>query len=380
MEIEQAHWTAQRGWLPRAPGRLADHPQLALLFGSPAALRNRPLLAEVRQAYPRALLLGCSTAGEICSTQVFDESLVVTAVRFVNARVRGVVTPLGGPADSFEAGQRLAEALDHCGLRHVFVLSEGLRINGSELVSGLTEYLPSHISVTGGLSADGSRFGETLVLWGDATASDTIAAVGLYGDSLRVGYGSLGGWDMFGPDRLITRSRGNVLYELDGTSALSLYRRYLGKYADDLPASGLLFPLSLAIGCDEERVVRTILAVDEAEASITFAGDVPEGAYARLMKANFDRLVDGAIGAASASMGELGDGPADLALLISCVGRKLVLQQRVEEEVEGVREVLGEGTVLAGFYSYGEIAPVVPTARCALHNQTRTVTTFREIC
>ena len=380
MEIEQTHWTAQCGWLPHAPGRLGGTAQLALLFGGPNALRDRQLIAEARQAYPRALLLGCSTAGEICSTQVLDDSLVVTAVRFANTRVRGVVTPLRGPADSFEAGQRLAEALDHCELRHVFVLSEGLRINGSELVNGLTEYLPSHITVTGGLSADGPRFGETLVLWEDTTAPDTVVAVGLYGESLRVGYGSLGGWDMFGPDRLITRSRGNVLYELDGTSALSLYRRYLGEYAKGLPASGLLFPLSLAAGCDEERVVRTILAVDEAEASITFAGDVPEGAYARLMKANFDRLVDGAIGAASASMGELGDGPADLALLISCVGRKLVLQQRVEEEVEGVREVLGEGTVLAGFYSYGEIAPVVPTARCALHNQTMTVTTFREIC
>lgn len=380
MEIEQTHWTTQQGWLPSAPGRLAHTAQLALMFGGPAALRDQQLTSVVRAAYPHALLLGCSTAGEIYDTQVLDDSLVVTAVHFTSTQVRGAVTPIAGAADSFEAGRRLAEALEHRGLRHVFVLSEGLRINGSELVHGLTQSLPADVTVTGGLSADGSRFAETVVLWQGELAPDTVAAVGLYGENLQIGYGSLGGWDMFGPDRLITRSSGNLLYELDGTSALSLYRRYLGEYAAGLPASGLLFPLSVSTCLGEERVVRTILAIDEDAGSITFAGDVPEGAHARLMKANFDRLIDGAVGAAGACSSALGDEPAELALLISCVGRKLVLQQRIEEEVEGVREVLGSGTVLAGFYSYGEISPILPSSRCALHNQTMTITTFREAC
>jgi hypothetical protein len=234
------------------------------------------------------------------------------------------------------------------------------------------------VTATGGLSGDGARFEETVVLWDDVVDRRTIAALGLYGSQLRVGYGSLGGWDPFGPERLITRSDGNVLYELDGHSALQLYKRYLGEHASGLPATGLLFPLSLRTQDGHSGVVRTILSVNESDHSLTFAGEVPVGSYARLMKANFDRLIDGAIGAARTSYQALGSSSPDLAILISCVGRKLVLKQRVEEEVEGVREVLGARTMLAGFYSYGEISPFTPHAPCELHNQTMTITTFSE--
>jgi hypothetical protein len=377
MQIVQTTWAPATGWTPPALGQLGDTAQLILLFGSRAVLQQPERLAEVRRAYPQALLFGCSTAGEIADTQVRDDTLVLTAIAFAHTAVRGAAVSIAEATDSFEAGQRLAQAFDPHGLAHVLVLSEGLHINGSALVQGLTQHLPPHVSVTGGLAGDGARFAETVVVWNGEATSGTVAAIGLYGDRLRVGYGSLGGWDSFGPDRLITRSQGNVLYELDGTSALALYKRYLGEHAANLPASGLLFPLSLSTGVGAERVVRTILAVDEHEQSITFAGDVPEGATARLMKANFDRLIDGAIGAATAS--SVADAHAELALLISCVGRKLVLQQRIEEEVEGVREVLGTQAALTGFYSYGEISPLQTTAHCALHNQTMTITTFAEI-
>jgi hypothetical protein len=203
--------------------------------------------------------------------------------------------------------------------------------------------------------------------------------VGFYGDRLRVGYGSLGGWDAFGPERLVTRAEGNVLYELDGRSALQLYKEYLGKHAAGLPATGLLFPLSVRTADQETAVVRTILAVDEDAESMTFAGDIPSGSYARLMKANFNRLLDGAEGAATTCRDALPGSDPTLAILISCVGRKLVLKQRVEDEVEAVREVLGDGPALTGFYSYGEISPFTPGAKCELHNQTMTITTISEV-
>jgi hypothetical protein len=246
-------------------------------------------------------------------------------------------------------------------------------------VRGLAAGLPDAVAVTGGLSGDGARFERTLVGIDGEVAPGRVATVGFYGDSLRVGYGSVGGWDPFGPERVITRSSGNVLYELDGCSALALYRRYLGHHAADLPASGLLFPLSLRIPREETSVVRTILAIDEEAQSLTFAGDVPEGSLARLMRANFERLIDGASGAGVASGQSHGPGAAQLAILISCVGRKLILRQRVEEEVEGVRDVLGDQAVLAGFYSYGEISPFSASTRCELHNQTMTITTLTEV-
>ena len=358
------------------------------MFGGTAVLRDERLLAEVRRAYPAARLFGCSTAGEIAGTQVTDDTLVVTAIRFAGTRFRDACIELGDQAASFAAGANLARSLPAAipaetggpedKLVHVFVLSDGLHVNGSELVRGLTEHLPESVSVTGGLAGDGERFGETLVLWNGTAATRIVAALGLYGSRLRVGFGSLGGWDPFGPERLITRSTGNVLYELDGQSALGLYRQYLGEHAKGLPATGLLFPLSLRTAAGKTAVVRTILAVDEAAQSLTFAGDVPEGSYAQLMMTNFDRLIDGAVGAARTCHRALGAIRPELALLISCVGRKLVLRQRIEEEVEGVREVLGREAVLTGFYSYGEISPFTPEARCELHNQTMTVTVLAE--
>ncbi len=385
MKTEQRTWTQQRGWLPLTPGALAQSAQLVLVFGSTTALGNSPIVDSIRTSYPAAHLLGCSTAGEICGTEVSDDSVVVTAIHFEHTQLRAAEVSLDANLNSQQAGEFLAHALPHSlgagasveDLVHVLVLSDGLSVNGSDLARGLMRNLPAGVAVTGGLAGDGARFSETLVLKSGIPQKGAIAAVGLYGKRLKIGFGSLGGWDPFGPERLVTRATGNVLFELDGRPALGLYKEYLGEHAKGLPATGLLFPLSVRTSPEATPLVRTILAVDEAQQSMTFAGDVPEGAYARLTKANVERLVDGAEGAARASRAD--EVAPELALLISCVGRKLVLKQRVEEEVEGVRNILGEKAALTGFYSYGEIAPFSRGERSELHNQTMTITTFAEI-
>lgn len=379
MNIEQSRWTEKKGWESATFGRLGDAAQLVFVFGSTDLLKNLLIRNHVCKVYPKARFIGCSTAGEICGTQVTDDSLAVTAIQFDQASSRSTHINIRDVKDSVHAGEQLAQSLDPNGLRHVFVLSDGLKVNGSDLVRGLTSRLPPEVTLTGGISGDGARFQETLVLCDQIVETGAIAILGLYGSGLRIGYGSMGGWDPFGPERLVTRSKGNVLYEFDGKSALALYKRYLGEHAKGLPATGLLFPLSIRTLDGERGVVRTILSIDEKEQSITFAGDIPEKAYARLMKANFNRLIDGAVGAAKTCCSVLGSTSAELALLISCVGRKMVLRQRTEEEIEGVREVLGNKTMLTGFYSYGEIAPYEPHVKCELHNQTMTITTLSEV-
>ncbi len=378
MKVDQHRWAEATGWESELPGELVESAQLVLLFGNTAILKEKKQLDKIKTAYPKAHLLGCSTAGEIYGTQVTDDSLVATAVNFEFSLLKGAQVKLSNVGNSFQAGEHLAGSLDKEGLVHVFVLSDGVEVNGSDLVKGLVNRLPEGVTVTGGLSGDGEHFKETLVFWDGPPESGVVAVLGLYGERLKVGYGSLGGWDPFGPERVITRSKANVLYELDGTSALELYKRYLGEHALGLPATGLFFPLSLRSKKGDTGVVRTILSINEEEKSMTFAGNVPEGDYARLMKANFDRLIDGAVGAAKISYEAIGSSSPDLAILISCVGRKMVLRQRIEEEVEGIREVLGDRTVLTGFYSYGEISPFSPGAECSLHNQTMTITTFSE--
>jgi hypothetical protein len=387
MKTEQRTWTQAHGWAPSSPGPLAQSAQLVLVFGATAVLKDPRVAESIRAFYPTAHILGCSTAGEICGAQVFDDSLVATAIHFEHTYVRAAQVSLDADSDGQRAGELVAQALPQSvdaegtgaeeKLTHVLVLSDGLSINGSELVRGLMKILPENVTLTGGLAGDGARFGETLVFKGDVPEKGVVAAIGLYGSRLQVGFGSLGGWDPFGPERLVTRSKGNVLFELDTRPALGLYKQYLGEHADGLPATGLLFPLSVRVKPGTTPLVRTILAVDEEQQSMTFAGDVAEGAYARLTKASVDRLVDGAIGAARASRPESALAP-ELAILISCVGRKLILKQRIEEEVEGVRDILGAQATMTGFYSYGEIAPFLLGERSELHNQTMTVTTFAE--
>ena len=376
MLIEQVRWTQAGGWEPHAPGRMGAAADLVAVFGDGTILREGPPLADVRRAWPTARILGCSTAGEIRDTRVANETLVATAVRFAHSRVEGALVPLGD--DSREAGRRLGAALPSEGLRHAFVLTDGLAVDGTEFAQGLRAGLPAHVSATGGLAGDGRRFQRTTVVMDGEAASGAAAIVGFYGERLVVGHGCMGGWGVFGPERLITRSKGRVLYEVDGQPVLALYKKYLGEHASSLPTTGLMFPLVLRTPNGAQGVARAVLEIDEAAQSVTFAGDMPEGAYARLMMASYERLLEGAAGAARSALEGLGAQEPDLALLVSCVGRKWVLEERVEEEVEVVRETLGTRPALAGFYSYGEIAPLAAGPGFALQNQTMVATTFAE--
>jgi len=377
MKSEQCSWRVDKGWEIQSETVNCDLVQLVLVFGAHESLRKSEFPIYLKQRYPNALITGCSTAGEIQGACVLENSVVATAIQFEKTTIRAEYLNMAEYENNFIAGKRLIENLEVDKLVHVMVFSKGLNVNGSELARGLSGSLVSGVKVTGGLAGDGADFRETSVIWDGELCSDGVVAIGFYGKSLKVGYGTLGGWDSFGPERLITSAEGSVLYELDDQPALELYKRYLGDDAADLPASGLLFPLSIR-DSDNESLVRTILAVSEEDQSITFAGEMRQGTYARFMKANFERLIDGAVGAAQSSSALI-DSSAELAVLISCAGRKMVLQQRVEEETEGVRSVLGDTTVLTGFYSYGELSPLLEESECKLHNQTMTITTFKEI-
>jgi hypothetical protein len=380
MKTEQSIYSLESGWVKKSENNLGKIASLVFLFGNGELLKEQQHIDFVRSAYPAAQIVGCSTSGEICQEMVFDSNIVCTAVWFENSHIEVAEEHINTMEDSFNVGERLAEMLDKDHLVHVMVLSEGLNINGSELTKGLNNHLNDRIPVTGGLAGDQANFAETLIVNNRVGEKNLVLAIGFYGERLQVGYGSMGGWDSFGVDREVTRSKGNILYELDGKPALDLYKRYLGNHAADLPASALLFPLGLRLENPETSLVRTVFSVNDADGSMVFAGDIPQGEYVRLMKANTDRLIGGANGAAEMAVTSLKNSDPDLAILISCVGRKLVLKQRVEEELETVREVVGNNTAIAGFYSYGEICPIKPFEQhCELHNQTMTITVLKEV-
>ncbi len=377
MRIRTVSHGLDAGWSAALPTDLDSAGTLVIAFGSPEYPLAPAALGELVHAFPKSTIAGCSSAGEIHGDSVTDRTLVVAVARFERTDLAIATTPIATMADSALAGMQLGARLASSAPRLVLVLSDGLAVNGTDLVRGLVEALPAETMIVGGLAADGDRFARTWVLVDGVPKSGHVTAVGLPGP-LALGAGSQGGWDAFGPERRVTRARGNVLYELDGKPALALYKDYLGELASGLPATALRFPLAIreASG-DGAPIVRTILAVDEATQSLTFAGDIPNGWRARLMRSNHDRLVAGAMRAAADATADLADTPA-LALAISCVGRRLVLGARAEEETEAALEALPAGSQQIGFYSYGEIS-AGGFAACELHNQTMMLTTIREI-
>ena len=355
-----------------------DSVQLILIFGNRQKISNDALRQEVYEHYPNAEMIGCTTSGEILNTEIFDESLCLTAISFQSSSVSISSTSVVDRELEYAVSQ-LTQHLPFNGLKYVMVLSDGQLVNGTQLVARLKDKLPNDILITGGLAGDDTRFEETLVWHNDDIASGKILLCGFYGDDLVVGYGSKGGWDTFGPTRVVTRSHDNVLKELDHKSALELYKNYLGDHAKDLPSSALLFPLLLKNQAEEYSVIRTILNIDDSDGSMIFSGDIPEGTTAQLMRANFDRLINGAETAAQNALGTLMDQTNNgLVLMISCVGRRLVLNQRTEEELESVQYTFGDHYQYTGFYSYGEISPLVDSNSCSLHNQTMTITIISE--
>lgn len=356
----------------------AIQPQWLLVFASRALLSDAQCFSILRQQFPDAALLGCSTAGEISADGVDDDSCVITAVQWPFGVPQSAVTQLASMEDSEAAGQRLASILNQQPLSGVLVLGQGVNINGSALVQGLASGLAGGVPIMGGLAGDGTAFGQTAVLSNDGVASNTVVALAIP-VGVQIGHGSFGGWKPFGPARKVTRSTGNVLFELDGEPALEVYKRYLGEYAAQLPSSGLLFPFEM-LGQDHSAMglVRTILGVDEANGSLILAGDIQTDGYLRLMHASNDALVEGAEAAANAAQEMVSQVGQGLGLLVSCVGRKLVMGGRIDEEIEAVGDVFGQHIAIAGFYSYGEISPFVNSTECKLHNQTMTITILSE--
>ncbi|WP_104402715.1 FIST signal transduction protein [Vibrio penaeicida] len=377
MKTLQSVWDGKHWQSSEDIKRLNSDNTLALLFGS--INNGKDAIKQLRNHLPNASLTGCSTAGEVSGVQVHDSALVVTIVCFEKTPIRMLRLKIPSEdTNQKDIGIQMAKQLmETPNLQHILVLSDGLHVNGCMLTEGFDCAVPEHVKVTGGLAGDSEAFDQTHVLYQDEVAEKQVVAVGFYGDSISVSYGSRGGWSPFGLQRKITHSEENTLYELDDENALEIYKSYLGELASNLPASGLRFPLEITDPSKSTKLVRTLLSIDETSGSITFAGNVPAGATAMLMRANVETLIEGAQSAAEVCRKNMEDSP-QFAILISCVGRKILLKQLVEDEVEAVKDELGSSTLLCGFYSYGEIAPYDRHYPSELHNQTMTITAFSE--
>jgi len=376
MEIKTLVWSNDN-WFCNKENIIVDA-DLILLYGNRDLLENESVYNKLR-ATTKGVIVSNSTSGHLINDEIFDSGAVATAIKFNKTKIKTAIFNIDKFNNGASLGKAIYKELENEHLSYIYIISDGQIVNGSNLVDGLKTNLKNEVLITGGLAGDGARFEKTLVGLDTPPQTGNVVAVGFYGNSLKIGYGSNGGWSSFGPDRVVTKSNQNVLYELDGRSALSLYKEYLGDFVKDLPASALYFPLCLSLSSGES-VVRTILSINEEEQSMTFAGNIPEGRRARLMKSHLHKLIGGAEVAVNDSLTKFEDEKPELAIVVSCVGRKIIMKHNVEEEIEALRHELGDNCTIAGYYAYGEIAPNSNTRKkCELHNQTITLTTLSEI-
>ncbi|MBC8757007.1 FIST C-terminal domain-containing protein [Kordia sp. YSTF-M3] len=353
---------------------------LVFVFGNRYLLESETIYNEIKTLFNDGHLVFGSTAGDITSHYVDDESISITAIEFERSRFEiktANVLENNAEIDSYKTGKNLIEQFSNEGLKHIFIVSEGSFSNGSQLTQGMNSATENNLLITGALCGDAARFEKTIASYNELPKAGEIVAIGLYGETLDISFSINGGWTPFGPERIVTKSKANVLYELDHQPALDLYKKYLGEKSKELPGAALLYPLKVKSTNDKQSIVRTILNINEEENSMILAGDILENSRVQLMMTNVDSIVEASENAAIQALKSRNTAP-ELALLVSCIGRKLVLDQRVEEEIEEIIEVVGENTTICGLYSYGEIAPFQGETNCQLHNQTMTITLISE--
>jgi len=378
MKFKQEHLPAKMAASKLSGASPLPEANWVLVFGSVKRFQEKGFTKALEKRYPNAQIIGCTTSGEITPEGVYDESVHITAMHWERSSLKFIVKPINSMAQSHALGALLASELNQPDLKGVFVLSDGLNVNGSELVEGIQEVLPE-IPITGGLAGDNANFSQTYLLADDKVQDRVVIAVGIFGEHAVVTSGALGGWKPYGPPRKVTKAVKNIVYELDHKPALPLYKMYIGHYANTLPASGLNFPFAIMAEDKSITVIRTLLAIGDNDNSLTFAGNVTNGSTVRFLKSDHDMLVNGASDAARQILDKkvnLND--QALAICVSCVGRKLVMADQVSDEVFAVQRLLGLQTGITGFYSNGEICSGEDDGHSLLHNQTMTIAYLSE--
>lgn len=379
MQVEQKKWSKAKGWNTLSHHTLKKQANLVLVFGSTRLVQDQRMFDEIRAMYPTAEVVLSSGAGEIMSGQVDTDTLHTTAIYFECTTIKTIEIDLKNVKDSFDAGAHISAQLDKDRLCGLMIFSNGNLINGSHLLTGLQLNLSESIPITGGLAGSYSLSSSTYTGLNHIGQLGKVVGIGLYGHHLKIGHASKSGYTPFGPEIFITKSSNNVLFELNNEPIFDFYKKYVDTIFEDIEEAMCTYPLGIKIEHQQERLLRSFVRYNKKNRGAIFAGDMPEGAKVRMMRSNIHLMIDAAKEATIASGKNFGIKNPDLLLCVSCIRRKTVLDTWVNEEMESVHQAFDAKVPMAGFYSYGEIAPQSPNQKSELHNHTITITALEEL-
>lgn len=379
MKVEQLIWTKDKGWEIVEECGLRGKAQLLLAFADRQLLEGMDKLLDLRHMYSAADIVLCSTAGEIMDIELHDDTISAVAIYFEKSYHKIARLKIDGYSNSYQVGKDLVAQLPTDELKHILLLVDGLSLNGNELARGVYENVPRYVSINGGLAGDSFDFQRTLLGVNRLPESGVCLAIGFYGEDLLIGQGAAGSWEELRQEYVITRSDYNRLYELDHIPASKVYQDKLGEAYRQFNTSPYSFPVEIwADNTRRDSFIRIVKTIDASRNALLMAGDAPQGFSLRILQTNVDLMLKGAKRASEKALRDFPKKNAVLALLINCVGRREILRNRIEEELDTARDILGEQPIMCGFYSYGVIAAWTPYQKPFLQHQTYLLTIFGE--
>jgi hypothetical protein len=352
-----------------------DDPKLLVVFCSDGY--DLPALGRgLAEAAPGVPLIGCTTAGEIATAGPADASVVVFALGGTGFSVATAFAP-GASLDPRRAGERAASCLEHVEAREhrvLVMLSDGLSGGQQEVVRGAYGVAGASVPLVGGCAGDQLKMQRTFQLFDGEVLEDSVVAAAITSDA-PLGIGVHHGWRKVGEPVVVTGSAGTRVLTLDHRPALDAYLARLGApeaaYTD--PAAFTEFALTHPLGVDRRSgtEVRLVVEANFDDRSLGFIADVPEGGMAWFMEGDGESVMEATDRACEAALDVLqGSQPIGM-LAFDCVARRGVIgDQGIRDEVQRIAQH-GNGTDVAGFYSYGEIART--RGINGFHNQTLVV-------
>ncbi len=359
----RARWP--RGALP---------PSVGVVFAG-IHVDHAALLLGLRGAWPGLRVVGCTTDGEAASPDGFAEDSIALTLLGSEDVGLGVGVGRGLGTDAARAAEdAVREASRAAGaparpLRAVVALADSLTASGAALVDALQDAAGADVPVLGGTAGDQLQFRGTYQLFDDEVLQDAVVALAFSGP-VTLAHGVASGWRPVGPSVEVTGAAGNVVQALGGRPALRFYQDYIGP-RDPLGEHAL----AVYEAEDEISYMRAPLATDPETGAITFTGDVPVGARVRLTEFTRAAVLEGCETSIERARRRFQDavgpdGAPALAWFFSCAGRKEALGTWSAREFGLVREHLGAEVPVAGFYAYGEIAPLAPGEPSRFHAET----------
>ena len=325
--------------------------------------------------------LGATTAGEIYETEVAEKSIVAMLMKLPSGAYSKIYNDRSNNKNTLrEVGYDIGQkALNEYKNPSVIVLSGGMRANGEKLVNGLLESNVSGNSIFGALAGDDLKMQETYVFSDEGITNNGVAALILDGDKILASGVATSGWESIGTEKIITRSKGNVVYGIDNAPAIDVFLKYFDKSKDRLVENDLVvnelaqYPLHV-MRENNYRVLRAPLLADQERGALIFSGTVEQGARIKFSIPPGFETIESTIQDIIKMKDRLPE--VDALIMFSCKARHQALGPLVEEEIESIKNTWG--APLIGFFSYGEIGST-NSHSCDFHNETISLVALKEL-